>query len=68
MTDDLYAPPDTPLTVLHRDRAILVVDKPSGLLSVPGKGEHLADCLIARVQACIPRRCSSTGSTATPRA
>jgi tRNA pseudouridine32 synthase / 23S rRNA pseudouridine746 synthase len=54
MTDDLYAPPDTPLTVLHRDRAILVVDKPSGLLSVPGKGEHLADCLIARVQTVHP--------------
>ena len=32
----------------------MLVDKPSGLLSVPGKGEHLADCLIARVQAVFP--------------
>ena len=31
-----------------------MVDKPSGLLSVPGKGEHLSDCLIARVQAVFP--------------
>lgn len=26
------------------------MDKPAGLLSVPGKGEDLADCLLARVQ------------------
>lgn len=51
---DAYAPPDTPLDVIHRDHAILVVDKPPGLLSVPGKGEHLADCLLSRVQAAFP--------------
>lgn len=49
-----YAPPDDPLNILHHDHEILLVDKPSGLLSVPGKGEHLADCLIARVQAVFP--------------
>jgi tRNA pseudouridine32 synthase/23S rRNA pseudouridine746 synthase len=54
MTDDLYAPPDTPLEVLHRDHEILVVNKPAGLLSVPGKGEHLSDCLVARVQVAFP--------------
>jgi tRNA pseudouridine32 synthase/23S rRNA pseudouridine746 synthase len=53
MSDD-YNPPQDPLLVLHQDHEILVVDKPSGLLSVPGKGEHLADCLIARVQAAFP--------------
>ena len=53
MSDD-YNPPQDPLVVLHQDHEILVVDKPSGLLSVPGKGEHLADCLIARVQAAFP--------------
>jgi len=52
--DAAYAPPDVPLAVIHRDHAILVVDKPAGLLSVPGKGEHLADCLMARVQAVFP--------------
>ncbi|NIZ09025.1 RluA family pseudouridine synthase [Pseudooceanicola sp. HF7] len=51
---DSYNPPDTPLSVLHEDHEILVVDKPSGLLSVPGRGEHLADCLIRRVQAAFP--------------
>nr|WP_235924232.1 RluA family pseudouridine synthase [Pseudoroseicyclus tamaricis] len=53
MTSD-YAPPDTPLSVLHEDHEIVVVDKPSGLLSVPGKGEHLADCLMARVALAFP--------------
>ena len=52
MTD--YAPPDTPLEVVHEDHEIVVVNKPSGLLSVPGKGPHLADCLIARVQDAFP--------------
>ena len=32
----------------------LVVDKPAGLLSVPGKTPDLADCLLARVQAAFP--------------
>ncbi|MCG6902057.1 MAG: RluA family pseudouridine synthase [Rhodobacter sp.] len=51
---DVYAPPDTPLQVIHADHQLLLVDKPPGLLSVPGKGAHLADCLLARVQAAYP--------------
>ena len=43
-----------PLTVLHVDHEIVVLDKPSGLLSVPGKGAHLADCLLTRVQEAFP--------------
>ena len=49
--DSVYAPPTGPLVLLHQDHEVLLVDKPAGLLSVPGKGEGLADCLIARVQA-----------------
>lgn len=52
--DDFYDPPDDPLDIIHMDHEILVVNKPSGLLSVPGKGDHLADCLIARLQAAFP--------------
>lgn len=52
--DVTYAPPDTPLSVIHADHQLLIVDKPSGLLSVPGKGAHLADCLISRVQKAYP--------------
>ena len=39
------------MTPLHIDATCLVVDKPAGLLSVPGRGTHLQDCLSARVQA-----------------
>lgn len=49
-----YAPPIAPLDVLHDDHEILVVCKPPGLLSVPGKGAHLADCLLTRVQEAFP--------------
>lgn len=49
-----YTPPDAPLAVLHADEALLVVDKPSGLLSVPGKDPGLGDCLEARVKAQFP--------------
>ncbi|WP_371227756.1 RluA family pseudouridine synthase [Roseovarius sp. 2305UL8-3] len=49
-----YAPPDTPLEVLHEDHQIVVVNKPEGLLSVPGRGAHLADCLLTRVQEAFP--------------
>ena len=50
-----YNPPQDALVILYDDHEVLLVDKPSGLLSVPGKGEHLADCLIARVQAVYPQ-------------
>ncbi len=49
-----YDPPQDPLVILHDDHQVLLVDKPSGLLSVPGKGEHLTDCLMARVQKVFP--------------
>lgn len=49
-----YNPPDTPLDVLHDDHELLVVNKPAGLLSVPGKGPELADCLLSRLQQAFP--------------
>ena len=49
--DFAYDPPDEPLRILHEDAAILVVDKPAGLLTVPGKLENRQDCLITRLQA-----------------
>jgi tRNA pseudouridine32 synthase/23S rRNA pseudouridine746 synthase len=49
-----YTPPLDPLVILHEDAHVIVVDKPAGLLSVPGRGEHLADCLISRVQVAFP--------------
>lgn len=51
---DDYDPPQDPLNLLYTDHHLLVVDKPPGLLSVPGKGAHLADCLLTRIQAAFP--------------
>ncbi len=45
-----YAPPPG-LETLHADEALLILDKPSGLLTVPGREPALADCLEARAQA-----------------
>ncbi|OIQ28462.1 MAG: RNA pseudouridine synthase [Alphaproteobacteria bacterium MedPE-SWcel] len=49
-----YCPPSDPLDILHHDAQILLVNKPAGLLSVPGKGDHLSDCLISRLQSAFP--------------
>ena len=54
MQSDTYSPPQDPLVILHHDHELLLVDKPSGLLSVPGKSEDLSDCLLERVQAVFP--------------
>lgn len=39
------------LTILHSDAQILLLDKPSGLLSVPAKPPGAQDCLEARARA-----------------
>ena len=44
----------SPLELLHVDDALVVVNKPSGLLSVPGKGPDKQDCLWTRLQAQHP--------------
>jgi len=49
-----YDPPRQEIRVLHLARHLIVVDKPSGLLTVPGRGSDKADCLLARVQAQFP--------------
>lgn len=39
---------------LYADDTLLVFDKPSGLLAVPGRGPDKQDCLAARVQSRYP--------------
>lgn len=49
-----YTPPaDNGLDILYQDEAILLINKPSGLLSVPGRGPEKQDSLATRVQARI---------------
>jgi tRNA pseudouridine32 synthase / 23S rRNA pseudouridine746 synthase len=49
-----YCPPQQPLMILYQDKDLLVVNKPSGILTNPGRGEALADCLLSRVQLEFP--------------
>lgn len=42
------------LSVLYADDAMLVLDKPAGLLSVPGRGDDKQDCLSTRAQCLYP--------------
>ncbi|HGJ5862726.1 bifunctional tRNA pseudouridine(32) synthase/23S rRNA pseudouridine(746) synthase RluA [Arsenophonus nasoniae] len=50
-----YNPPTDPwLHVLYQDQHIIVVNKPSGLLSVPGKAVEHKDSIMTRVQADFP--------------
>jgi len=42
------------LQVLHQDDAIIVLDKPAGMLAVPGRGPDKQDCLSRRAQARWP--------------
>lgn len=54
MQDDwVYAPPQGPLEVVYQDRDMVVVNKPSGLLSVPGR-EH-PDCVVSRLKQSFER-------------
>lgn len=48
-TDDTPAP-----TILFDDGRLIAVDKPSGLLSVPGRGPDKQDCLYHRVKRSHP--------------
>ena len=46
-----YIPPaDNGLELIYCDASLLVVNKPAGLLSVPGRGADKQDCLSARIQ------------------
>lgn len=42
------------LRLVHQDDALLVVDKPAGLLSVPGRGADKQDCAWLRVRQQFP--------------
>ncbi len=51
----LYTPPEnTGIDIIYQDEYIIVVNKPSGLLSVPGRGADKQDCLVSRVNDDFP--------------
>ncbi|RAW91232.1 bifunctional tRNA pseudouridine(32) synthase/23S rRNA pseudouridine(746) synthase RluA [Photorhabdus laumondii] len=52
---EAYNPPTDPwLHVLYQDQYIIVVNKPSGLLSVPGRATEHKDSIMTRIQQQFP--------------
>ncbi|MBR9728360.1 bifunctional tRNA pseudouridine(32) synthase/23S rRNA pseudouridine(746) synthase RluA [Shewanella intestini] len=52
MADFIYTPPTVPwLDIIHQDRDIIVLNKPSGLLSIPGRKIEYQDSVFQRVLA-----------------
>jgi tRNA pseudouridine32 synthase/23S rRNA pseudouridine746 synthase len=49
-----YNPPSDPIPVIHEDEQFVVVDKPAGLLSVPGIAPEKHDCLRSRIKDMFP--------------
>lgn len=45
---------NSPFDLIYRDDTLLVVNKPAGLLAVPGRGADKQDCLSARLQQEFP--------------
>ncbi len=54
MRDFIYTPPETPLDILYQDDDLIFVNKPSGLLSVPGKANFHKDSLELRLKSEFP--------------
>ena len=49
-----YNPPNDPIEVVYEDAPVVAVNKPKGLLSVPGNGDHFSDFTPSRVLAAFP--------------
>ena len=49
-----YCPPKNPVKILYQDKDVIVVDKPSGLLSVPGRSADRQDSMYLRILEMFP--------------
>ncbi|MDA0336784.1 MAG: RluA family pseudouridine synthase [bacterium] len=62
-----FRPPDLrhrPLSILHQETSLVVIDKMPDFLSVPGRDADMDDCVVARVRELFP---AATGSLAAHR-
>ena len=49
----IYDPPTGPIEVLYQDANLVVVNKPAGLLSVPGRADDHKECVQSRLSVAI---------------
>jgi tRNA pseudouridine32 synthase/23S rRNA pseudouridine746 synthase len=60
--DFIYLPPMSPyLDIMYQDDDFIVLNKASGILSVPGRLPEHQDCLQNRVQRVYPQQLSCIG-------
>ncbi len=45
----------TEMNIIYNDYSIVVVNKPGGLLSVPGRGADKLDCVVSRIRELFPQ-------------
>lgn len=50
----IYAPPQDPLLIIYEDDDLVIIEKPAGLLSVPGRLLEHRDSAYSRIQAQFP--------------
>ncbi len=51
LTPHIYTPPPhIAPEILFEDKHIIIINKPAGLLSVPGRGDDKQDCMLSRCQ------------------
>ena len=43
------------MKIIYQDKDIVIINKPGGILSVPGRGAEKQDCVAKRLQAVFPR-------------
>lgn len=46
---------DKDIKIIHSDAYIVVVEKPSGMLAVPGRGADKQDCVVNRIKKLFPK-------------
>lgn len=51
----IYQPPQTPLVILYQDEDLVIIEKPAGLLSVPGRLPEHHDSAYLRVLDLYPQ-------------
>ena len=49
-----YSPPPDPIEIIYSDNSLLIINKPAGLLAVPGRGLDKQDCLVSRIYSQFP--------------
>ncbi|MEA5570666.1 RluA family pseudouridine synthase [Calothrix sp. UHCC 0171] len=54
ISPSLITNPHSPLPIIYQDEYLIAIDKPAGLLSVPGRYHHTQDSVLSRLRNLLP--------------